>query len=200
MLICGIDEAGRGPLAGPVVAAAVVFQNDFMIDEVKDSKILSPFERESLFFRIIDKCSCYSISIADNNLIDSINILKATMYAMHECIKKLSLIPEIYLIDGNYFKLNDEEHLKLNHKTVIKGDSKIFQISCASILAKVTRDNIMKGYHLRFPQYNFDRHKGYATAEHYKMINKYGLCEIHRKSFLKNYISNGEIIDYELHI
>lgn len=189
MIICGIDEAGRGPLAGPVVAAAVVFENDFRIEEVNDSKVLKESERERLFFKIIDNCLDYRISLINNIEIDNTNILRATMKAMHLAIAHLSLRPDKYFIDGNYFKLPDNYEKDLDYETVVGGDAKIFEISCASILAKVTRDNIMRGYHIRFPEYNFHKHKGYATKEHYAMIRLHGLCEIHRKNFLKNIFS-----------
>ena len=190
MIICGIDEAGRGPLAGPVVAAAVVFENDFRIEEVNDSKVLKESERERLFFKIIDNCLDYRISLINNIEIDNTNILRATMKAMHLAIAHLSLRPDKYFIDGNYFKLPDNYEKDLDYETVVGGDVKIFEISCASILAKVTRDNIMRGYHIRFPEYNFHKHKGYATKEHYSMIRLHGLCEIHRKNFLKTFFLN----------
>lgn len=200
MLICGIDEAGRGPLAGPVVAAAVIFEEDFVIENVKDSKVLTEFEREILFHRILDKCLDFSTGIINNDEIDRINILQATMKAMSDSINKLRIKPDIFLIDGNYFKLKDNEHEKLNFQTIVKGDSSEFQISCASIIAKVTRDNIMKGYHLKYPEYNFHKHKGYATSEHYSMISRFGISEIHRKSFLKNFIVKTEDKKYEMHL
>jgi ribonuclease HII len=184
MLICGIDEAGRGPLAGPVVAAAVVFEQGFCIEGVNDSKQLKEYERERLFYRIIDNCIDYKIKEIKSGEIDEINILKATMKSMHETIINLNAKPDLFLIDGNYFRLPGEYQNKMNYKTVVKGDSKHFEIACASVLAKVTRDNIMRGYHIRFPEYNFNKHKGYATTEHYENIKKYGICEIHRKSFL----------------
>ena len=193
MLICGIDEAGRGPLAGPVVAAAVVFEKGFRIENVKDSKVLSESEREKLFFKIIDNCIEYCITEIDNNVIDRINILQATMKAMHDSMICLKNKPDKYFIDGNYFKFPENKHLEYDYETVIHGDAKIFEISCASVLAKVTRDNIMKGYHIRYPDYNFKNHKGYATPEHYRNIKSFGLTKIHRKSFLKNVLTNTEI-------
>ena len=200
MLICGIDEAGRGPLAGPVVAAAVIFEDDFVIDNVNDSKVLSENERDRLFYRILDKCLDYGIGIVNNDEIDRINILQATMKAMSDAISNLNKTPDIYLIDGNYFKLKNNEQERLNYRTIIKGDSSVFQISCASIIAKVTRDNIMKGYHLKYPEYGFHRHKGYATSEHYSGILKFGISEIHRKSFLKNFPVNQNNENYEMHL
>lgn len=200
MLICGIDEAGRGPLAGPVVAAAVIFEDDFIIEKVNDSKVLSEQERDKLFYRILDKCLAYGIGIVNNEEIDRINILQATMKAMSESINKLNKAPDIYLIDGNYFKLKNNYQEKINYRTVIKGDSSVFQISCASIVAKVTRDNIMKGYHLKYPEYEFHKHKGYATSEHYSRIMKFGISDIHRRSFLKNFPVNRKNENYEMHI
>lgn len=198
MLICGIDEAGRGPLAGPVVAAAVVFEEGYFIQNVKDSKVLNEFERESLFFKIVDKCIDYQVAEIDHIEIEEINILQATMKAMSIALKKLKIKPDKFLIDGNYFKLPDEYHLTLNYKTIIEGDASVFEISCASILAKVTRDNIMRGYHLRYPEYNFHKHKGYSTPEHNVKIMKYGLCEIHRKSFCKKFFGNYNLFEDEM--
>lgn len=187
MLICGIDEAGRGPLAGPVVVAAVIFEEGFMIDNVNDSKTLNEFERERLFVKITDNCLEYSVIEINNVEIDEINILKATMKGMSTAVRKLKIKPDKYLIDGNYFRLPDNYHLSMNYETIIHGDAKIFEISAASILAKVTRDNIMRGYHLRYPDYDFNRHKGYSTPGHNEKIKQFGLCEIHRRSFCKKY-------------
>lgn len=190
MLICGIDEAGRGPLAGPVVAAAVIFEEGSLIKNVKDSKILSEFGREALFVKITDRCLDYRIVEVAHNEIDEINILRATMKAMKIALQSLNIVPDIYMIDGNYFKLPDNYHCELNYQTIIDGDAKVFEISAASILAKVTRDNIMRGYHLRYPEYNFHKHKGYSTPEHFQKIKEHGLCEIHRKSFcLRNHLN-----------
>jgi len=198
MLICGIDEAGRGPLAGPVVAAVVVFEEGFFIKNAKDSKVLAEHERECLYHQITDKCIEYKIVEIDHYEIDEINILKATMKAMYSALINLSVKPDKFLIDGNYFKLPDNYHLQLDHKTVIEGDAKVFEISCASILAKVTRDNIMRGYHLRYPEYNFHKHKGYATPEHYSKIKLNGICEIHRRSFLKKFYENFSLFEDEV--
>lgn len=198
MLICGIDEAGRGPLAGPVVAAAVVFEKDYYINNVKDSKILTEFKRESLFVKIVDRCIDYQVFEIDHIQIDEINILQATMKAMLSALKKLKIKPDLFLIDGNYFKLPDNYHLELNYEAIIDGDASIFQISCASILAKVTRDNIMRGYHLRYPEYNFHKHKGYSTPEHCIKIKKYGMCDIHRKSFCKKFFGNYDLFEDEM--
>ncbi len=187
MLICGIDEAGRGPLAGPVVAAAVIFEEGFKIDNVNDSKVLNEYERESLYVRITDKCLEYSIIDISHSEIDEINILRATMKAMYLSVMDLKIKPDKYLIDGNYFRLPGNFQNEMNYETIIDGDAKIFEISAASILAKVTRDNIMKGYHLRYPDYDFHRHKGYSTSGHDQKIRTFGLCEIHRRSFCKKY-------------
>ena len=187
MLICGIDEAGRGPLAGPVVAAAVIFEDGFKIQNVNDSKILNESQRESLFVKITDKCLDYTVVEVNHTEIDEINILRATMKAMFLAVKNLRIKPDRYLIDGNYFRLPDNYQAELNYETVIDGDAKIFEISAASILAKVTRDNIMKGYHLRYPDYEFYKHKGYSTPGHMEKIKQFGLCGIHRRSFCKKF-------------
>lgn len=198
MLVCGIDEAGRGPLAGPVVAAAVVFEQGYFIKNVKDSKVLTEFQRECLYHKIVDRCiECHVIEIGHIE-IDEINILQATMKAMCFALKKLQIKPDRFLIDGNYFKLPDNYHLELNYEAIIDGDVSVFEISCASILAKVTRDNIMRGYHLRYPEYNFYKHKGYSTPEHFEKIKEHGLCEIHRKSFCKKIFGNYNLFDDEL--
>lgn len=188
MLICGIDEAGRGPLAGPVVAAAVIIESCLNLNGVRDSKKMTERQRENLFEPIIENCLDYSIQSVDNAYIDNYNILKAVMLAMENCINNLKVKPDIYLIDGNYFKLINNNQNKINFETVVKGDDSVFQISCASVLAKVTRDRIMVKYDKKYPQYGFKQNKGYGTSMHIDSIKKYGLCEIHRKSFLKNII------------
>lgn len=189
MIICGIDEAGRGPLAGPVVAAAVVFEDRFSIDGVKDSKVLKEIDRESFYLKITETCIDYKVIEIDNFEIDEINILKATMKAMYLAISNLKVKPDRYLIDGNYFKLPDNYQTNLNYEIIVKGDSKVFAISAASVLAKVTRDKIMKVNHLKYPEYEFGRHKGYATKIHDERIRQFGLCEIHRRSFCGKYLN-----------
>ncbi|MEO8211240.1 MAG: ribonuclease HII [bacterium] len=198
MLICGIDEAGRGPLAGPVVAAAVIFEEGFKIKNMNDSKLLTGYERESLFYKIVDNCLCYKIISIDHIEIDEINILRATMKAMCNALQNLEIKPDKFLIDGNYFKLPGNYHLEINYETIIEGDAKIFEISAASILAKVTRDNIMRGYHLRYPEYNFHKHKGYSTPEHFGKIKQFGLCEIHRRSFCRRFFGTYNMFEVEM--
>ena len=193
MYICGIDEAGRGPLAGPVVVAAVVLKPNISINGVKDSKKLNEEHRESLFLPIVESCMDFNIQIVDNIIIDEINILRATMLGMENCIDNLTVKADKYLIDGNYFKLREDKQLNINFETIVKGDDKIYEISCASILAKVTRDRIMIEYDKQFPKYGFIRNKGYGTKEHIEAIKKYGLCEIHRKTFVKNILTEENV-------
>lgn len=178
--ICGVDEAGRGPLAGPVFAAAVILPLDFEIAGINDSKKLSEKKRESLFDEITSKALAYDIESADNNVIDEINILNATMLAMKKAVESLSVRPDIVYIDGNRVP-------KLDIKTefVIKGDATSASIAAASILAKVSRDRFMRQMDEKYPEYEFARHKGYPTKLHYEKIREYGVCDIHRMSFLK---------------
>ncbi len=176
--IAGIDEAGRGPLAGPVVAAAVIFRHAFIIDGVDDSKKLSHSKREQLFETIHCEAVSIGIGIVGHETIDNINILQATLQAMEEAVVKLSPAPHHLLVDGPQFRRND-----IPFTTIIDGDAKSFSIAAASIIAKVTRDRIMLTYDEQFPQYGFAKHKGYGTKEHLDAIRKYGLCEIHRRSF-----------------
>lgn len=179
-IICGIDEAGRGPLAGPVCAAAVVLPEGHIIDGVNDSKKLSAKKREELFDKIIDECLDYSIATADEKEIDEINILQATFLAMRRAVDGLKIKPDIAFIDGNR-----EPGLEIPQQTIVKGDSKSMSVAAASILAKVTRDRYMLGMAEKYPQYAFEKHKGYGTKLHYQMLDKYGPCEIHRTTFLK---------------
>lgn len=189
MLICGIDEAGRGPLAGPVVVAAVIISKENKIHGIKDSKKLSENLRELLYELIIQNAIEYVIKIIDNHKIDEINILRSTMLGMEKCIRSLKIKPEKYIIDGNYFRLRDDFQKSINYETIIKGDDKYYEISCASILAKVTRDHIMKECHIKYPQYGFSSNKGYGTKYHINSIIKYGLCPLHRKTFVKNILA-----------
>jgi len=186
--ICGIDEAGRGPLAGPVVVACVIFNGETTIEGVKDSKKLSEKKRELLFDKIINSCLEYKIELIDNKTIDEINILNATMLGMEKCLEGLQNRNFKLLIDGNYFKLRNEIHKNYDYETIIGGDDKIFEISCASILAKVTRDRLMKDYDKIYPEYLFAKHKGYGTKEHMDRIRQYGLCDIHRLTFCRKFL------------
>jgi ribonuclease HII len=176
--IAGIDEAGRGPLAGPVVASAVIFDVGYYNPYIKDSKKLSPRKREKLFNEIKKDAISIGIGIVDEEDIDKINILNATIKAMKKALLELSIKPDLLLIDGNIPLPTD-----IPQFNIIDGDDKILSISAASIIAKVTRDRIMDEYHKIFPQYNFSSHKGYGTKEHIIALKKYGPCKIHRKSF-----------------
>jgi len=176
--IAGIDEAGRGPLAGPVVAAAVIFPGGTIIKGVEDSKKLSEKRREELFPLIKSQALSVGIGIVGHDVIDRVNILRATILAMHKAIDDLTLKPDYVIVDGNSFK-----HEYIPFLTVVDGDEKSFTIAAASIIAKVTRDRIMKEYHERFPLYGFADHKGYGTKKHLEAIREHGLCEIHRRSF-----------------
>lgn len=182
--ICGVDEAGRGPLAGPVVVASVIMPLDenSLILGVNDSKKLTPQKREELYHQIISVAKAFKISIISEKVIDSINILNATKQGMKEAINGLNIKPDIALIDA-------VKNLDVNVKTVpiIKGDAKSYSIGAASILAKVTRDKIMTDLSKQYPSYNFEKHKGYGTKEHIELLKKYGKCEIHRESFIKNF-------------
>lgn len=174
----GVDEAGRGPLAGPVVAAAVVLPNDCEIPGLDDSKKLSHSKREKLSEEIKSVAISYAIGIVEPDEIDRINILRAALLAMEISVKKLITKPDYLLIDGN-----QKTSLMLMQETIVKGDSKSCSIAAASILAKVTRDTIMEEYHSIYPEYNFKGHKGYPTKEHYEAIKAHGPCPIHRKTF-----------------
>jgi ribonuclease HII len=186
--IAGVDEAGRGPLAGPVVAAAVIFPKEFVMDGVDDSKKLSARKREELFLMISQQAMSVGVGIIDHKVIDRINILQATHLAMRKALENLSIKPDYVLVDGNSFK-----HDMLRFQNIIGGDAKSFTIAAASIIAKVTRDRLMCELDVRFPQYGFAQHKGYGTHQHIEAIRTYGLCEIHRKSFHLS-ILQGELI------
>ena len=188
--IGGIDEAGRGPLAGPVVAACVVLGENFDIVGIDDSKKLSPKKREELFEKITSKALAYGIGIEDNNVIDEINILQATMRAMktaaleaNRSLEEKVGKDEIKLLLLDAVSLKD---IDIRQESVIKGDAKSLSIAAASIIAKVTRDRIMTEYHEEYPYYGFDSNKGYGTKAHYEGINNHGITPIHRKTFLKN--------------
>ena len=182
--ICGIDEAGRGPLAGPVVVASVIMPEDSMIEGVNDSKKVSEKKRELLYDKIIEEAISYSVSIISEKEIDEINILNATKKGLTEAIANLSVKPEIILVDA----LDKIDTLGIPYKPIIKGDALVYSISAASIIAKVTRDRIMRQMDEIYPQYGFAGHKGYGTAKHIAAIKEYGLCDIHRRSFTKNFV------------
>lgn len=177
-MVAGVDEAGRGPIAGPVVAAAVIFDKETIIEEIDDSKRLSPRKREFLFKEIEDKAIAIGTGIIDSREIDSTNILHASLKAMSIAVDSLGLEPDIILIDG-IFKIP----APVNQHTVRKGDTVSQSIAAASIVAKVTRDRIMEEFHIQYPQYGFDRHKGYPTIHHIEALRLYGCCPIHRRSF-----------------
>jgi len=183
-LICGIDEAGRGPLAGPVVAAAVVFPRWFrpeehLLERLDDSKKLSADERE-MFEPVIKKTAAYwSVAVIEHDIIDRINILQATMLAMNHAVMALAKLPDLLLVDGNRFKTE----LSIPFTTIVKGDSKVFSIAAASVLAKTHRDKLMVAYGTKYPEYGFERHAGYPTKAHVEAIKQHGRCPIHRLSF-----------------
>lgn len=181
-LLCGVDEAGRGPLCGPVCCAAVVLKDDFCCDEINDSKKISEKKREKLFDVIIENCVSYSIVFIDSKTIDEINILNASLYGMKQAVKELSLTPDLVIVDGN--KIPPE--MEIETKSVVKGDAKSLSIAAASILAKVSRDRYMEKLHEQYPQYRLDKHKGYPTKLHYELLAEYGIQDFYRKSFLKN--------------
>ena len=184
-VVCGIDEAGRGPLAGPVFAAAVILPRGHVIEGVNDSKKLSEKKREALFDKIIDESVCFSIASASEKEIDEINILNATFLAMRRAVQNLEIKPQCALIDGNM-----KPGLEIAEKTIIKGDAKSASVAAASILAKVSRDRYMIRLAEEYPQYAFEKHKGYGTKLHYEMLEKHGISPVHRKSFLKKLINN----------
>ena len=177
---CGIDEAGRGCLCGPVCAAAVILPKDAVIEGADDSKKLSPKKREELYDIIISRAVSWHAAFATPEEIDSLNILNATFLAMQRAVDGLETKPEFALVDGNRCK-----GLKIPFECVVKGDSKSLSIACASIIAKVTRDRYMLTLAEKYPMYALDEHKGYPTEKHYEKIREYGICEIYRKSFLK---------------
>lgn len=180
-IICGVDEAGRGPLAGDVYAAAVVFDADVIIEGVNDSKKLSEKKRELLFEEIIKKAKAFCIATASVEEIENINILNAAMLAMKRAVEGLGLTPDLALVDGN-----KAPKLDCEVKTVVKGDATSMSIAAASILAKVARDRYMSELDEKYPEYQFKKHKGYGTKLHYEMLKKYGISDVHRPSFLKN--------------
>ena len=181
--ICGIDEAGRGPLCGPVVAAAVILPDEYNILYINDSKKLSETKREEVYKEIDKYAVAYGVGIVSPERIDEINILQATYEAMRTAIHKLSVTPDILLNDAVTIPMVD-----IKQVPIIKGDAKSQSIAAASIVAKVTRDHLMEEYDKLYPEYGFAKHKGYGTASHIEAIKKYGLSDIHRRTFTKNFI------------
>lgn len=181
-LLCGMDEAGRGPLAGDVFAAAVILAPDTVIEGINDSKKLTEKKREKLFDEIKEKALYWSIKTASVEEIEQLNILNCAMLAMKRAAESLGVTPDMALADGN-----KTPQLSCPTQFVIKGDAKSQSIAAASILAKVARDRYMKDMALKYPQYSFEKHKGYGTKAHYQALDEYGPCEIHRMSFLKKY-------------
>lgn len=181
--VCGVDEAGRGPLCGPVVAAAVILPKDEYIEGVNDSKKLTEKKREKLYDDIMKRAVAASIGISDVDVIEKVNILNATKLAMKQAIEKLSMKPDYVLIDGN--QMID---INIKAETVVSGDAKSESIAAASIIAKVTRDRMLIEFDKKYPEYGFAKHKGYGTKSHIEAIQKYGLTDIHRPSFCKKFV------------
>lgn len=182
--ICGIDEAGRGPLAGPVVVAAVIMPKDSMIEGVNDSKKVSEKKREKLYEEITSTAIAWGVGIVDQKEIDNINILKATKKGLTTALNELEIKPNLILVDA----LTNIDTLGIPYQSIIKGDAKCYSIAAASIIAKVTRDRIMRQWDEIYPEYGFEKHKGYGTKAHIEAIKEYGICPLHRKSFVKNFI------------
>ncbi|TCT16983.1 RNase HII [Natranaerovirga pectinivora] len=181
--ICGIDEVGRGPLAGPVVSGAVVLKKDVNILYLNDSKKLSEKKREELYDEIIDKAECYSVGVASVSTIDEINILQSTYESMRNAISGLDVTPEVLLVDAVTIP-----GVEMPQEGIVKGDAKSVSIAAASIIAKVTRDRMMEEYDKIYPEYGFKRNKGYGTEEHVKALKEFGPCPIHRISFIRNLV------------
>lgn len=186
-VVCGIDEAGRGPLAGDVFAAAVIFDEGVYIEGLNDSKKLTEQKREALFDEIISKARAYCVASASVEEIERLNILQADFLAMERAYRGLASNAGIVLVDGNQLPALDAQM-----RYVVKGDAKSASIAAASILAKVSRDRYMKRMAEKYPQYSFEKHKGYGTKAHYAAVDEFGLCEIHRKSFFKKYFEKRE--------
>ena len=183
--IAGIDEAGRGPLAGPVVVACAIMPKDSMIEGVNDSKKVSEKKREALYDVIINEAISYSVAIIGQDVIDNINILNATKTGVTQVIEGLDVKPDLIIIDA----LEHIDTKGVPYESIIKGDAKCYSIGAASIIAKVTRDRIMREWDNIYPQYGFAQHKGYGTKMHMEAIREYGLCPLHRRSFVKNIIN-----------
>lgn len=182
--VCGIDEAGRGPLAGPVVVASVIMPKDSMLEWVNDSKKVTEKRREILYEKILEEAISYGIAIIDQEEIDDINILQATKKGLTQAVTSMKVRPDVILVDA----LTGIDTLGIPYKSIIKGDANSYSIAVASILAKVTRDRIMREWDKVYPEYGFEGHKGYGTAKHIQAIRENGLCPIHRKTFTKNFV------------
>lgn len=179
-VVCGIDEAGRGPLAGPVFAAAVILPENYSHPVLNDSKKLSEKKRDAVYEDIIKDAVCYSVGIATEEEIDEINILNATFLAMKRAVEGLVIKPDFAYIDGNQYPKTG-----VKEETIVKGDGKCISVAAASIIAKVSRDRFMLEIDKQYPEYQFSKHKGYGTKLHYEMIEKYGVSKVHRRTFLK---------------
>ena len=184
--ICGIDEAGRGPLAGPVVVASVIMPENSMIEGINDSKKVSEKKREKLYDLILEEAISYGVGIIGQDEIDEINILNATKQGLTTSLKELTKKPDLIIVDA----LTHIDTLGIPYESIIKGDAKCYSISAASIIAKVTRDRIMREWDKIYPQYGFAQHKGYGTAAHINAIKEFGPCPLHRRSFIKNFVQN----------
>ena len=182
--ICGIDEAGRGPLAGPVVVAGVIMPKDSMIEGVNDSKKVSEKKREKLYDVILEEAISYSVAVIGQDVIDDINILNATKQGVTTVVEELDVKPNLILVDA----LTHINTKGIPYDSIIKGDAKCYNIAAASIIAKVTRDRIMREWDEIYPQYGFINHKGYGTAKHIEALKEYGPCPIHRKTFIKHFV------------
>lgn len=182
--VAGIDEAGRGPLAGPVVVACVIMPENSMIEGVNDSKKISEKKREALYDKILEEAICYGIGIINQEEIDELNILRATKKGLTTALTKMEIKPNVILVDA----LTGIDTLGIPYKSIIKGDANSYSIAAASILAKVTRDRIMREWDKVYPEYGFAGHKGYGTAKHIAAIKEYGLCPLHRRSFTTHFV------------
>ena len=182
--ICGIDEAGRGPLAGPVVVAGVIMPQDSMIEGINDSKKVTEKRREKLYDVIKEEAISYSIAVIDHHVIDDINILNATKQGVTEVVDGLDVKPDLIIVDA----LTHINTRGIPYEPIIKGDAKCYSIAAASIIAKVTRDRIMREWDKIYPEYGFSSHKGYGTAKHIAALKEYGPCPIHRRSFIKHFV------------
>lgn len=185
-VVCGVDEAGRGPLAGPVFAAAVILPENYTHDILNDSKKLSEKKRDLVYDDIVRDAVSWSVGVATEKEIDQVNILNATFLAMKRAVEGLNIKPDLAYIDGNRYPNTGVKEI-----TIVKGDSKCMSVAAASIIAKVSRDRFMLEMDKKYPEYQFKKHKGYGTKLHYEMIEKYGISEIHRRSFLKNILGEN---------